>query len=87
MDERAEMGRALEQDVARAAGHGIVRFSGLVTVTVTDPGQLETACAELQQDGAAAGLELRRLWGAQDAGFAAAALPLGHGLPARRAVL
>ena len=87
MDERAEMSRALDQDVARAAGHGIVRFTGLVTVTVTDPGQLETACAELQQDGAAAGLELRRLWGAQDAGFAAAALPLGQGLPVRRAVL
>lgn len=87
MDERAEMSRALDQDVARAAGHGIVRFTGLVTVTVTDPDQLETACAELQQDGAAAGLELRRLWGAQDAGFAAAALPVGQGLPARRVVL
>ncbi|WP_225844926.1 SCO6880 family protein [Streptomyces sp. HPF1205] len=87
MDERADMSRALEQDMARAAGHGIVRFTGLVTVTVTDPADLETACAELQQDGAAAGLELRRLWGAQDAGFAAAALPLGQGLPARRAVL
>lgn len=87
MDERADMGRALDQDVARAAGHGIVRFTGLVAVTVTDPAQLETACAELQQDGAAAGLELRRLWGAQDAGFAAAALPLGQGLPERRAAL
>lgn len=87
MDERAEMARALEQDVARAAGHGIVRFTGLVTVTVTDESDLETACAELQQDGAAAGLELRRLWGAQDAGFAAGALPLGQGLTPRRAVL
>jgi hypothetical protein len=87
MDERAEMSRAVEQDAARAAGHGIVRFTGLVTVTVTDPAQLETACAELQQDGAAAGLELRRLWGAQDAGFAAGAIPLGQGLPARRAAL
>ncbi|MEU1826660.1 SCO6880 family protein [Streptomyces abikoensis] len=87
MDERADMARALEQDMARASGHGIVRFTGLVTVTVTDPEELETACAELQQDGAAAGLELRRMWGAQDAGFAAAALPLGQGLPARRAVI
>jgi hypothetical protein len=87
MDERAELARALDQDIARASGHGIVRFTGLVTVTVTSPDELETACAELQQDGAAAGLELRRLWGAQDAGFAAGALPLGQGLPARRAVL
>ncbi|MFC5724871.1 SCO6880 family protein [Streptomyces gamaensis] len=87
MDERAEMARALEQDMARASGHGIVRFTGLVTVTVSDPDDLETACAELQQDGAAAGLELRRMWGAQDAGFAAGALPLGQGLSARRAVI
>lgn len=87
MDERAELSRALDQDVARASGHGIVRFTGLVTVTVTSPDELETACAELQQDGAAAGLELRRLWGAQDAGFASGALPLGQGLPARRVAL
>ncbi|MEU5608101.1 SCO6880 family protein [Streptomyces sparsogenes] len=87
MDERAEMVRALEQDAARASGHGIVRFTGLVTVTVTDTDELETACAELQQDGAAAGLELRRMYYAQDSGFAAAALPLGLGLPERRAVI
>ncbi|ATL88787.1 SCO6880 family protein [Streptomyces malaysiensis] len=87
MDERAEMVRSLEQDAARAGGHGIVRFTGLVTVTVTDEEELETACAELQQDGAAAGLELRRMYYAQDSGFAAAALPLGLGLPERRPVI
>ena len=32
-------------------------------------------------------LELRRLWGAQDSGFAAAALPFGQGLPAKRTPL
>ena len=87
MDERAEMIRALDQDAARAAGHGIVRFTGMITVTVTSDDDLDAACAELQQDGSAAGLELRRMWGAQDAGFAAAALPLGQGLPQQRVML
>ena len=30
------------------------------------------------------GLELRRVWGAQDDAFAASALPLAQGLPDRR---
>jgi hypothetical protein len=51
---------------------------------VTSLEELETACAELQADASDAGLELRRAWGAQDEAFAAAALPLGMGLPARR---
>ncbi|MEV0780522.1 SCO6880 family protein [Streptomyces sp. NPDC050428] len=83
-DERREEQRARTQDHARAAGQGVVRMTGLLAVTVTDLGELETACAELQADAAAAGLELRRMWGAQDVGFAAAALPLAQGLPDRR---
>lgn len=84
MDERADAARAIEQDTARASGHGVVRFTALISVTVTDPNHLEGACAELQQDGSTAGLEIRRVWGAQDAAFAASALPLGQGLPIRR---
>jgi hypothetical protein len=83
-DELAELTRAEGQDRARAAGQGLLRFIGLVTVTVTDARQLETACADVQADAAAARIELRRLYGAQDAGFAACVLPLGQGLPARR---
>jgi hypothetical protein len=83
-DELAELSRAEGQDRARAAGHGLLRFVGLVTVTVTDPQQLEAACADVQADAAAARVELRRLYGAQDSGFAAWVLPLGQGLPARR---
>ena len=75
---------AREQDRARAAGHGVIRFTGLIAVTVTDYEQLETACAELQADASAAGIEVRRMWGGMDAGFAAAALPLAIGLPERR---
>jgi hypothetical protein len=81
--ERAAVARALEQDSERAAGHGLVRFTAYATVTAR-PETLEDACAALEADGAAARIELRRMWFAQDAGFALGALPLGMGLPKRR---
>ncbi|MEV8534714.1 SCO6880 family protein [Streptomyces sp. NPDC051211] len=83
-DERRESMTAAAQDMARASGHGVVRFTALVAVTVTDREELETACAELQADASAANLEVRRVWGAQDAAFTVSALPLGQGLPERR---
>jgi len=83
-DEQAELSRSEAQDRARSAGHGVLRFTALLAVTVTDPADLDAACAAVEADAAMARLVLRRLWGAQDAGFAAAALPLGQGLPARR---
>ncbi|MFC9498416.1 SCO6880 family protein [Streptomyces sp. NPDC056982] len=84
VDELLESQKARAQDMARASGQGVVRLTAVLAVTVTDLGELETACAELQADAAASGLELRRMWGTQDVGFAAAALPLGQGLPDRR---
>ena len=81
--ERAAMDRALSQDAERPAGHGLVRFTGYATVTVGDGG-LEDACAALEADAAAARIQLRRMWFAQDAGFGLGALPLGLGLPKRR---
>jgi hypothetical protein len=71
-------------DRHHAAGHGLVRFVGYVTVTVTDAEILPLACSELENDAAQSGLTVRRLWGAQDVGFHAAALPLGLGLPKAR---
>jgi hypothetical protein len=82
--ERAAMAIAAGQDAERAAGHGLVRFTGYAAVTVTDESQLEDACAALEADAASAQVELRRLWFSQDCGFALAALPLGLGLPRRR---
>jgi hypothetical protein len=82
--ERAALEQARSQDVERAAGHGLARFTGYVTVTVTDQGDLEDACAELEADAASARIELRRMWLTQDAAFAMSALPLGFGLPRRR---
>ena len=81
--ERAAMERALGQDAERAAGHGLVRFTGYATVTAA-PETIEDACAALEADAAAARIELRRIWFAQDSGFALGALPLGLGLPKRR---
>ncbi|MFE2911404.1 SCO6880 family protein [Kitasatospora indigofera] len=86
-DERREDAVARDQDIARASGQGVVRMVALIAVTVTTLEELETACAELQADASDAGLELRRCWGAMDEAFAAAALPLGMGLPPRRTAL
>jgi hypothetical protein len=82
--ERAALERVQAQDAEQAAGHGLIRFTGYCTVTVTDPGELEDACAALEADAAAARIEVRRMWLAQDAGFAMSALPLGFGLPRKR---
>lgn len=84
--ERLAQHEAHEQDAQRAQGHGLVRLVGYLTVTVTDLADLELACSELETDAAQAGLEVRRLWGAQDVGFHATAVPLGLGLPKRRVV-
>jgi hypothetical protein len=82
--EKAAQRRAEAQDVERAAGHGLVRFTGYVSVTVTEKAQAADAMAALEADAAAARIEIRRMWGAQDVGFAMAALPAGLGLPQRR---
>jgi hypothetical protein len=82
--EQVALERARAQDAERAAGHGLVRFTGYLTVTVTDHRQLEDACAALEADAAAARVELRRMWYAQDLGFAMSALPVGFSLPKKR---
>lgn len=82
--EQAALDRARTQDRERAAGHGLVRFTAYVTLTVTDPADLEDACAALEADAAAARIEIRRMWMAQDIGFALGALPVGMGLPRKR---
>ncbi|GIE86830.1 SCO6880 family protein [Actinoplanes regularis] len=82
--ERLALDRVQAQDAERAAGHGLGTFAAYVTVTVTDQADLEDACAALEADAAAARIELRRMWFAQDIGFAVSALPLGFGLPKTR---
>lgn len=60
------------------AGHGDLRFTGLVAVTTATVGELEDACATLQTAAGQAGCELRRLVGQQVQAFASAALPLAR---------
>lgn len=62
-----------------AAGHGEVRFSGFVTVSGRDEGELRRACAEIHRHGARARLELRRMYGEQAEAFSFT-LPLARGL-------
>jgi hypothetical protein len=62
-----------------ADGHASLRFSGYVTVTASSRERLEEACEETEQAAGQCRLELRRLYGDQDRGFATS-LPLCRGL-------
>ncbi|MFC0080951.1 SCO6880 family protein [Aciditerrimonas ferrireducens] len=84
MREHKELEVATVQDAELAAGHGLLRFAAYVAVTVTDPEDLEAAWDELCADAASTGLVLRRCSGWVDAAFAAAAVPVGLGLPGRQ---
>ena len=81
--EQVELGRADAQDLEHAQGSGLARFTGYLTVTVNEPDQLADACAQAEAGAALVGIELRRMYGAQDTGFAMT-LPVGLGLPAKR---
>jgi hypothetical protein len=83
--ERAELRHAEQQDAERAAGHGLCRYVAYLTVTEDSSAALTEACADVEA--AVAGrLDLRRLYGLQDVGFAAT-LPFCQGLPSRKGTL
>jgi hypothetical protein len=69
--ERDDRERAEQAAREEAEGAGLGRFTLYVTTTVTDPELVGAAVADVEQRAAAARLRLRRLWGAQAAGFAA----------------
>lgn len=71
-----------DHEQAVAAGHALVRYTLTAAVTVPAEWVIEDHAAGLEND-AAARFDLLRLELLQDAGFAAAALPLGYGLPGR----
>jgi hypothetical protein len=81
--EQVALDRAAAQDAEHAHGSGLARFTGYLTVTVDEPDQLPDACAQAEAGAALVGIELRRMYGAQDTGFAMT-LPVGLGLPAKR---
>lgn len=81
--EQVALDRAAAQDAEHAHGSGLARFTGYLTVTVDEPEQLPDACAQAEAGAALVGIELRRMYGAQDTGFAMT-LPVGLGLPTKR---
>jgi Putative type VII ESX secretion system translocon, EccE len=68
-----------ERDVELADGHAQLRYSGYVTVTATSRDELAAASAALEQVAGQARLDIRLLYGEQDAALACS-LPLGRGL-------
>lgn len=76
----AEYDDVLQQEADLTAGHGILRYTGLITVTAPTLDGLETAIATIEQAAIQASCETRRLVGQQAGGFAAAALPLARPL-------
>jgi hypothetical protein len=77
---RAEAADLVRREQDLVAGHGDMRFVGLVTVSATTGEQLATACRATETAAAQAMCELRLLAGQQGQAFAAAALPLARGL-------
>lgn len=75
--ERDDRGRALQAAQEEAEGAGVGRFCLYVSTTVDDEAALPAATADVEQRAGQSKLRLRRLRGAQSAGFAAA---LGLGI-------
>ncbi|GAB7003958.1 type VII secretion protein EccE [Nocardioides sp. AN3] len=76
----AEYHDVLQQEADLTAGHGILRVTGLLAISATDPDQLERNVAAVEQAAIHASCETRRLCGQQAQAFSAAALPLSRPL-------
>ena len=80
-----EQDRQIDADVSRretdlAAGHGDVRWIGLLVVSADDLDGLNDACNELENAASQALLDVRKVVGQQAEAFLAASLPFGMGL-------
>ncbi|HVB05963.1 MAG TPA: SCO6880 family protein [Acidimicrobiales bacterium] len=75
---RREQQAVLRREGELAEGHAAYRFSGFVTVSAASAEELEGACSRVEQAGALARLELRRLYGSQAEGFCCT-LPVARG--------
>jgi hypothetical protein len=76
--ERAESDDVVRRERELVAGHGELRFVGLLTVSVDDPAELEPACVATETAAAQALCEVRRLGGQQAVAFLAGAVPLAR---------
>ncbi|MFC4245014.1 SCO6880 family protein [Gryllotalpicola reticulitermitis] len=72
----AEYADVLQQEAELTAGHGVLRYTGLVTVAARSGEELEASCARIEQAAIQVSCELRRVVGQQAQAFTAAALPL-----------
>ncbi len=77
---RAEVADLERREAELVAGHGDLRFTGLVTVSAPSQAELDDRCAALETAAAQAMCEVRRLVGQQGVAFLAAALPLARGV-------
>ena len=72
----AEYEDVLQQEADLTAGHGVLRVSGLISVSAPSVDELDAAVAAIEQAAIQASCETRRLVGQQAQAFTAAALPL-----------
>lgn len=72
----AEYHDVLQQEADLTAGHGVLRYTGLISVSATTNDDLDAAVAAIEQAAIQASCETRLLVGQQAQAFTAAALPL-----------
>lgn len=76
----AEYQDVLQQEADLTAGHGVLRFTGLIAVSADTVDELDAAVAAVEQAAIQASCETRLLVAQQAQAFVAAALPLGRGI-------
>ena len=72
----AEFQDVLQQESDLTAGHGVLRYTGLIAVSARTEDKLEESVSAIEQAAVQASCETRRLVGQQAQAFAVAALPL-----------
>lgn len=72
----AEFNDVLQQEADLTAGHGVLRYTGLISVSAASADELDAAVAAIEQAAIQASCETRLLVGQQAQAFTAAALPL-----------
>lgn len=72
----AEFQDVLQQEADLTAGHGVLRYTGLISVSARTADDLDAAVAAIEQAAIQASCETRLLVGQQAQAFTAAALPL-----------
>ncbi|GAA2185171.1 type VII secretion protein EccE [Leucobacter alluvii] len=72
----AEFHDVLQQEADLTAGHGVLRYTGLISVSAASAEELDASIAAIEQAAIQASCETRLLVGQQAQSFTAAALPL-----------